>query len=79
MTALLGLAPVRSARASAANHRDTISACQHDDLVLANRNGKLKATDTSVRGIPAPRKGAPAESRNYRVSSFAMGTLSASS
>ena len=37
-TALLGLAPVRSARASAANHRENISACQHDDLGVANRN-----------------------------------------
>jgi hypothetical protein len=37
-TALLGLAPLRSARASAANHRENISACQHDGLGVANRN-----------------------------------------
>jgi hypothetical protein len=35
-TALLGFAPVRSARASAANHRESISACRHDDLGEAN-------------------------------------------
>jgi hypothetical protein len=35
-TALPGLAPVRSARASAANHWESISARQHDDLGVAN-------------------------------------------
>jgi hypothetical protein len=43
-TALLGLAPVRSARASAANHRESISARPHDDLGVAN--GKV----TTERG-----------------------------
>jgi hypothetical protein len=38
MTALYGLAPARSARASAANHREIISACQRDDLGVANDN-----------------------------------------
>ncbi len=37
-TALLGLAPARSTRASAANHREIISACRHDDSVIANDN-----------------------------------------
>jgi hypothetical protein len=31
-TALLGLAPARSTRASAANHRESVSACRRDDL-----------------------------------------------
>jgi hypothetical protein len=34
-TALLGLAPVRSARASAANHRECTSARRQDDLGVA--------------------------------------------
>jgi hypothetical protein len=44
MTALPGLAAARSARASAANHREIISACQNDDSVTAN-SGDIKATD----------------------------------
>ena len=35
-TPLLGLAPVRFARASAANHRESISALPHDDLHVTN-------------------------------------------
>jgi hypothetical protein len=38
MTALPGLAPAHSARASAANHREFISACRRDDLGAANDN-----------------------------------------
>jgi hypothetical protein len=37
-TALLGLAPARSTRASAANHREGISACRMMTRVIANRN-----------------------------------------
>jgi hypothetical protein len=40
--------------------------------VIANGNVTSKRRITPVRSIPAPR-GAPAESRNYRVSSFAIG------
>jgi hypothetical protein len=43
--ALLGRAPARSARASAANHRESISACQNDDSVIANSNVTSKVTD----------------------------------
>jgi hypothetical protein len=38
MTALPGLAPARSTRASAANHRESISACRRDDFGVANVN-----------------------------------------
>jgi hypothetical protein len=44
-TALLGLAPVRSTRASAANHREGISACRHDDLGVANGKVTIEVTD----------------------------------
>jgi hypothetical protein len=44
MTALPGLAAALSARASAANHREGISACQNDDSVVAN-SSDIKATD----------------------------------
>jgi hypothetical protein len=44
-TALLGLAPARSARASAANHRESISACRRDDLGVATGNVTSKAMD----------------------------------
>jgi hypothetical protein len=44
-TALLGLAPARSTRASAANHRESISACWRDDLGVANENVTSKVTD----------------------------------
>jgi hypothetical protein len=44
MTALPGLAAARSARASAANHREISSACQNDDSVTAN-SSDIKATD----------------------------------
>jgi hypothetical protein len=37
-TALLGLASVRSIPASAASHRQLISACRRDELGVANRN-----------------------------------------
>src|ERR1700721_1500071 len=45
MTALLGFAPARSTRASAANHRKSISACRRDDLGVANGNVTSKVTD----------------------------------
>jgi hypothetical protein len=35
-TVLPVLAPARSTRASAANHRESINACQNDDPVIAN-------------------------------------------
>ncbi len=44
-TALFGLASVPSARASAANLRETINACQHDGSVIANGNVTSKVTD----------------------------------
>ncbi len=44
-TVLLGLAPARSTRASAANHRKSISACPHDDSVIANGNVTSIAKD----------------------------------
>jgi hypothetical protein len=44
-TALLGHAPARSTRASAANHRESISACRRDDLGVANANVTSKATN----------------------------------
>jgi hypothetical protein len=37
-TALLDLASVRSTRATAANHRQLISACRRDELAVANTN-----------------------------------------
>jgi hypothetical protein len=45
MTALPGIAPARFARASAAKHRESISACQNDDSVIANSNVTSKVTD----------------------------------
>ena len=45
MTALLGVAPVRSARASAANHWESISACRPDDLGVANGKVTFEVTD----------------------------------
>jgi hypothetical protein len=44
-TALPGFAPARSARASAANHRESISVCQNDDSLIANGNVTSKVTD----------------------------------
>ena len=70
MTALLGLAPVRSARASAANHRETISACQPDDPGVASAN--VTVTDHVLPLYPAVR-----ESAQKIV--VKQGTLSASS
>jgi hypothetical protein len=43
--ALLGLASVRSTRASAASHRQLISACRRDELGVANRNVTSEVTD----------------------------------
>jgi hypothetical protein len=40
----LGLATARSARASAASHPESISACRNDDSVTAN-SSDIKATD----------------------------------
>ena len=74
-TALLGLAPARSTRASAANHRKSISACRRDDSVTANGNVTSKATHQSVRSIPAFRGCACGEQK----SSCEQSALSASS
>jgi hypothetical protein len=59
--ALLGLAPVQSARASAANPRESISACRHDDLGVANGKVTIEVTDyacpqhSCARGEPTVR------------------------
>jgi hypothetical protein len=63
-TALLGLAPARSTRASAANHRKSISARPHDDSVIANGNVISKRRITPVRSIPAPRGGTRGEQKS---------------
>jgi hypothetical protein len=44
-TALLGLASVRSTRATAANHRQLISPCGRDELGVANSNVTSEVTD----------------------------------
>ena len=61
-TALLDLASVRSTRATAANHRQLISACRRDELGVANSN-----VTSEVTGQACPRhsacpacRGAPA-------------------
>jgi hypothetical protein len=46
-TALPGLAPVRSTRASAATHRESISPCRHADLGVAN--GKVTIRSDGIR------------------------------
>ena len=51
-------------RASAANHRESISACRRDALVIATANVTSKAT--SVRNIPAHREGAGGEQKSQR-------------
>jgi hypothetical protein len=55
-TALLGLASVRSTRATAANHRQLISACRRDELGVANSNVTSEVTDQACpqhSGCPA--------------------------
>ncbi len=42
---LLGVAPVRLARASAANHWESISACRHDVLGVANGKVTFEVTN----------------------------------
>jgi hypothetical protein len=44
-TALLGLAPVLSTRASAANHPESISTCRHADLGVAKQQCEIKASN----------------------------------
>jgi hypothetical protein len=44
-TILLGLASVRSARACAANHRESITAYRHDDFGAANDKVTIEVTD----------------------------------
>jgi hypothetical protein len=61
MTALPGLAPAHSARASAANHREVISACQRDDLGAANDNDYAFPQDSC-----APRGRACVEQKSRR-------------
>jgi hypothetical protein len=53
MTALLDLASVRSTRATAANHRQLISACRRDELGVANSN-----VTSEVTGQACPRHSA---------------------
>ena len=69
-----GLASARSTRASAANHRESINACQRCDLGVANDNVTLKATDHVCPQHYCAR-GAPAESRNHRVAGCAQCAL----
>ena len=52
-TALLDLASVRSTRATAANHRQLISACRRDELGVANSN-----VTSEVTGQACPRHSA---------------------
>ena len=52
-TALLDLASVRSTRATAANHRQLISACRRDELDVANSN-----VTSEVTGQACPRHSA---------------------
>jgi hypothetical protein len=61
MTALLGLAPVRSTRAIASHRRGI------QFPVIANENVTLIATDCACPPIPAPAR-ARAERRSPRVS-----------
>jgi hypothetical protein len=51
---------------TAANHRESISACRRDDLGVATVNVTRKRRITPARSIPAP-LGAPAESRNHNL------------
>jgi hypothetical protein len=71
-TALLGLAPARSTRASAANHPESISACRPDDSVIANEN-------VTVTDHACPQPCAPRGRRGEQKSSRNQGALSASS
>jgi hypothetical protein len=57
-TALFDLASVRSTSATAANHRQLISACRRDELGVANSNATSEVTGYSVcpgRPWSAPR------------------------
>src|SRR5580693_8762248 len=62
-TALLGLASVRSTRATAANHRQLISACRRDELGVANSNVTSEVTDHVCPQHSWRPARAPAESR----------------
>jgi hypothetical protein len=53
--------------ASAANHRNSISACRRDDLGVANSNVTSKSMDPSVRSIPVPYEGACGEQKSPRM------------
>ena len=74
-TALHGLAPARSARASAANHPESITACQHDDSVIANGTVTSKSTDHACPQHSCAPRGACGEQKSQRK----QGALSASS
>ena len=67
-TALLGLAPVRSTRAIAANQRQLISACRRDELGVANCNVTSEVTDQACPQLRPTR--VPAESRVRSVRSL---------
>jgi hypothetical protein len=72
-TALLGSAPARSTRASAANHRESISACRRDDLGVANVNVTSQATDHACPQHFCAPLGRLRRARISAVSSFAIG------
>jgi hypothetical protein len=72
-TALLGFAPARSTRASAANHRESISDCPRDNLGVANSKVTSKSDGSRLSAAFLRPARAPAESRNHSVSSFAIG------
>ena len=80
-TALLGLALVRSTRATAANHRQLISPCGRDELGVANSNVTSEVTDQACpqhSACPAaPRLSQPWSTP--RGARGEQGTLSASS
>ena len=80
-TALLDLASVRSTRATAANHRQLISACRRDELGVANSNVTSEVTDHACpqhSACPAaPRLSQPWSAP--RGARGEQGTLSASS
>ena len=69
-TALLGLASVRSTRATAANHRQLISACRRDELGVANSNVTSEVTDHACPQHSWRPARAPAESRVRSVRSL---------
>jgi hypothetical protein len=72
-TALLGLAPERSARASATHHRKSIGASDRDDLGVANNN--VTVTDHACPQQSSAHSMRRTKSKNHRL----QGALSATS